>query len=300
MEKQFADVIVDITSEKLDRTFQYRIPGRLSESIRPGVVVLIPFGNGSRTIRGYVIQVTDRPSYPVEKMKEILDVEEGQNSIESRLIALAAWIRENYGSTMIQALKTVLPVKQKMKKRQERWISLGISREEAAGWLEIYRRKHHVARERLLEAVMEQEPLSYSLAVEKLHVTAQVVRAMEDQGVLRIHTKNGIPESCRGIKGRAGKDHTDFAAAEDGGGYPGRMEERGSAALPDPGSDRKRKDPGVYGADRTGAFSGKTGDLSDPGDRSDLSDGAALLPKVWRRRIGAAFQIIPGRAVGSV
>src|SRR5699024_5135715 len=93
--------------------------------------------------------------------------------------------------------------------------------------------------------------------------------------------KNGIPESCRGLKGRAGKDHTDFAAAEDGGGYPGRMDERGSAALPDPGSDRKRKDPGVYGADRTGAFSGKTGDLSDPGDRSDLSDGAALLPEVW-------------------
>ncbi len=201
MEKQFADVIVDITSEKLDRTFQYRIPGRLSESIRPGVVVLIPFGNGSRTIRGYVIQVTDRPSYPVEKMKEILEVEEGQNSIESRLIALAAWIRENYGSTMIQALKTVLPVKQKMKKRQERWISLGISREEAAGWLEIYRRKHHVARERLLEAVMEQEPLSYSLAVEKLHVTAQVVRAMEDQGVLRIHTKTVYRNPVEALKG---------------------------------------------------------------------------------------------------
>ena len=34
-------------------------------------------------------------------------------AIEARLIALAAWMKEQYGGTMIQALKTVLPIKQK-------------------------------------------------------------------------------------------------------------------------------------------------------------------------------------------
>ena len=113
MEKLFADVIVDISSEKLDRSFQYRIPDSLAGQVKPGVQVWSPFGNGGRTIRGYVIQVTDRPACPVEKMKEICRIAEDQNNINSRMIALAAWMRENYGSTMIQALKTVLPVKQK-------------------------------------------------------------------------------------------------------------------------------------------------------------------------------------------
>ena len=80
--------------------------------------VQVPFGNGGRTIKGYVIRVTDQPSFDVSRMKEIREVETGSNSIESRLIALAAWIREQYGATMIQALKTVLPVKQKMKQKR--------------------------------------------------------------------------------------------------------------------------------------------------------------------------------------
>lgn len=189
MEKLFADVIVDITSEKLDRSFQYRIPERLSGEVKPGVQVWIPFGNGERRIRGYVIQITDRPACPVEKMKEIDRVAEDQNNINSRMIALAAWMRENYGSTMIQALKTVLPVKQKTRQKEERWITLGISRQEAQEQLERYRKKHHVARERLLQAVLEEETLSWTLVRDKLHVTSQVLKTMEDQGILKIRSQ---------------------------------------------------------------------------------------------------------------
>ena len=41
----YANVIIDISHEKLDRTFQYRIPERLLAEITAGVQVLIPFGN---------------------------------------------------------------------------------------------------------------------------------------------------------------------------------------------------------------------------------------------------------------
>ena len=118
--------------------------------LKPGMQVKVPFGSGGRTIRGYVIQITEYPSFEIEKMKEILEVEDNGNSIECRLIALAAWMRKQYGSTMIQALKTVLPVKQKVKQREERWISLKISKEEAQNQLEEYRKKHYVARQRIL------------------------------------------------------------------------------------------------------------------------------------------------------
>lgn len=185
----YADIIVDITSEKLDRTFQYRVPEALEQILRPGMQVQVPFGNGSRTIKGYVIRITAQPSFDVNRMKEIASVEEGSNSIESRLIALAAWIREQYGATMIQALKTVLPVKQKMRQKEERWIRLRIPKEEAVELLETCRKKHYVARQRLLEAVMEEPMVSYTLALEKLHLTASVIRTMETAGVISIDTK---------------------------------------------------------------------------------------------------------------
>ena len=40
---KYAGVIVDISLEKLDRVFDYKIPARLEEMIYPGVPVWIPF-----------------------------------------------------------------------------------------------------------------------------------------------------------------------------------------------------------------------------------------------------------------
>ena len=173
MTKTYADIIVDITSEKLDRSFQYLVPQHLEGRLQPGMQVQVPFGNGGRMIKGYVIRVTDQPSFDVSRMKEIRGVETGSNSIESRLIALAAWMREQYGATMIQALKTVLPVKQKMKQKEERWIRLLLE-------------KHYVARQRLLEALLENDTISYTLAMDKLHLTASVIKVMENTGMIRV------------------------------------------------------------------------------------------------------------------
>ena len=61
--RQFANVIVDISVEKLDKTFQYRIPEELKAQVRVGVQADIPFGN--RTLTGYVVELTDVPEYSV-------------------------------------------------------------------------------------------------------------------------------------------------------------------------------------------------------------------------------------------
>ena len=50
----YADVIIDISHEKLDRDFQYRVPEELVQAIKPGVVVTVPFGKGNTLRKGYV------------------------------------------------------------------------------------------------------------------------------------------------------------------------------------------------------------------------------------------------------
>lgn len=51
----YADIIVDITHEKLDKIFQYRIPKEMEGRLQTGMEVLIPFGRANRETKGYVI-----------------------------------------------------------------------------------------------------------------------------------------------------------------------------------------------------------------------------------------------------
>lgn len=120
----YANIIIDISLEKLDRTFQYLIPEMLADQIHPGTPVEVPFGNGNRHMRGYVVEVTDQPEFDVSRMKSVLRVVREGIPIEGQLIALAAWMRENFGGTMNQALKTVIPVKQKTTEKEKRMIWL--------------------------------------------------------------------------------------------------------------------------------------------------------------------------------
>ena len=113
MSDLYADIIVDISHESLDRTFQYRIPPRFTEEVFPGVEVTIPFGTGNRVLSGYVISVSETPAIEPQRIKDITDVPKNRNSASATLIQLADYIRKTYGSTMINALKTVLPVKKK-------------------------------------------------------------------------------------------------------------------------------------------------------------------------------------------
>ena len=186
---KYADVIVDITAEQLDRTFQYRIPEMLAGTIRTGMQVEIPFGNGGKIRKGYVIGLTDQPAVAENRMKEIRGIAAGGVGAESRLIALAGWIRENYGSTMIQALKTVLPVKEKIRAREEKTLTLLLSEEKAKEQLDFYRKKHQTARERLLGELMAEKRLDYKEAVQRLNLSASVVRTMEEQGVLQVRIR---------------------------------------------------------------------------------------------------------------
>ena len=68
---EFVNVIVDISHEKVDRVFQYRIPERLQGSLQAGMQVEIPFGRGNRPTKGYVVGFADKPDYPPEKIKEL-------------------------------------------------------------------------------------------------------------------------------------------------------------------------------------------------------------------------------------
>ena len=176
---RYANVIVDISHEKVDRPFQYKIPERLMGKLSPGMCVEIPFGNGSRFRQGYVIEVTDKPEYAPEKQKEIAGIVQGGVSMQADQIRLAAWIRETYGSTMIAALKTVLPVRQERKQKEKKKIVRCLGAEETMALLGQAQRKHQTAKVRVLEQLCREEILPYELVSGKLNVSPATLRSLE-------------------------------------------------------------------------------------------------------------------------
>lgn len=185
----FANIIVDITHEKLDKIFQYRVPSRLEGELCTGMEVTVPFGRGNRRIKGYVIGFSETCDYDLSKVKEIEDISRKGVAIEGRLVALAAWMKENYGGTMIQALKTVLPIKQKEQEKVKKRIRLLVSEVEGKEKLSYYLEKNQRARARLLAALLDDAVLDYELVNKKLNITLSVVRALEEQGILALESE---------------------------------------------------------------------------------------------------------------
>ena len=185
----YADIVIDISHSRLDQSFQYRIPERLQEELEPGNVVLVPFGRGDHPKKGYVLRITDHAACAPEKIKDILQVETQLAGTESKLTALALWMRDRYGSTAVQALRTVLPFREQAPPKKKRQLVLTVSREKATGQLAVFRQKHQVARARLLEALIETPVLPMELVTGSLKVTPSVWRPMEEMGLLICETE---------------------------------------------------------------------------------------------------------------
>ena len=186
MSPKYADIIIDISHEAIDRTFQYKVPESLREKVRIGTQVSIPFGRGNHLRSGYIVSFSETPAFDEDKIKEIADLKDGAVPVESSLIELAGFIREQYGSTMINALKTVMPVKEKVKGLTHKQVRLLISKEEAEDKLSLYRRKNAKAKVRLLVELMEEPLLPYSLITGKLNISSATLKAMEKENVIAV------------------------------------------------------------------------------------------------------------------
>ncbi|MBR4580297.1 MAG: primosomal protein N' [Lachnospiraceae bacterium] len=200
----FADVIVDISHKNIDRPFCYRIPEDLKDLIQIGDTVRIPFGKGNSERCGYVVGISDFPSDEIseDRIKEILGPAEKSVSAEENLIALAAFIKERYGSTMITALKTVLPVKKEIRKKENKMIVAKVPvLTIEQGIIEAERKKQR-AKVRLLRELLSSETISYTLVTGKLNVSAPTVKSLEKDGFLtvEIDQTSALPFGFRNSK----------------------------------------------------------------------------------------------------
>ncbi len=176
----YADVIIDISAVSLDRTFQYRIPYEMMDSIGVGSMVMVHFGKAKALKRGYVVSLSSVPAIDEEKIRNIAQLCEVSDMAEPRLVKLAAWMAKAYGCTFAAALRTVFPVKQKIRPRTTHYLQLVADEEKCGEFTAFFEKKNQRARLRLLCALIEDKEIPEDIAREKLNINKSVIDFLAD------------------------------------------------------------------------------------------------------------------------
>lgn len=182
----YAGVIVDISHEKLDKIFQYSVPEDIASVISIGNKVNIPFGAGHRT--GYVVNLSNTPEIAPDKIRPLDGIVKSSTTIDERMIRLAYWMKTNYGSTINQALKTVIPVKEKVKQVNNRTVRLLISPREALSLSEEYRTSKRKQSE-ILKFLSNNPVCDYRKVTQQMGQVRQSLTALSDAGLIEIDTQ---------------------------------------------------------------------------------------------------------------
>ena len=129
--QEFAKVIVDVPAMQTDQPFTYHIPPELTQLVQVGMRVEVPFGNGNRHIQGFVMAIVADPETdaPLKDITRVLDLAPVLNT---ELLALADYMKEQTFAFKITCLQTMLPAV--MKAEYQKFIRItDVAQAQAAG-----------------------------------------------------------------------------------------------------------------------------------------------------------------------
>jgi primosomal protein N' (replication factor Y) len=107
MSELIAKVAVENTAYSFDEAFDYAIPDSLSDAVRAGSMVLVPFGNGNAKRQGFVFALRD--AQPDKKLKKISAVLTSAPLLTNEMLRVAVYLKENTFCTLYEAAKATLP-----------------------------------------------------------------------------------------------------------------------------------------------------------------------------------------------
>ncbi len=99
-----AKVAVSAAVYGIDKLYSYSFDA--SQSVQPGVRVMVPFGNGNRKTEGIVVEVSQGSDQSLKQIGTVLDL---QPILQPPMLKLAAFMVERYYCTFYEAVKAIIP-----------------------------------------------------------------------------------------------------------------------------------------------------------------------------------------------
>ena len=101
-----AEVLVEIRTQGMDKTFTYAVPSDLEDKIKIGVRVLVPFGK--QKLEGFVMKVSNDSKYEYE-LKDILEVIDDEPVLNNEMMNIGKYMAVKTLSNLISCYETMLP-----------------------------------------------------------------------------------------------------------------------------------------------------------------------------------------------
>lgn len=175
----YAQIIVDLSAEAVDRVFSYAVPEGMD--LRPGQLVAVPFG--PRTLEGFVVGLSDTCALPPEKVRSVLRIVDAVPVIQPDLLALADWMHARYLCNLVDALRLMIPAelrRGRVKARTARYAHLALSGDELASF--------RAANARAKKQLAQLDALAAG-DVETARLDGAALNALVKKGAVTIYTR---------------------------------------------------------------------------------------------------------------
>ncbi len=178
---------------RLDRPYDYSIPKELSDSVKPGVRVTVPYSNSNRRTEGVVLALAGTSAF--DKLKPITSVLDAEPVLYPEQLKLALWMRERFFCSVYDAVKAMLPSglwykngKRRVSDKTVDMASLSLPAEEAFELVE-QKRRRAPQQAQILKTLCSVGRASVAELREFTGASLQSVRALRDAGLITIEAE---------------------------------------------------------------------------------------------------------------
>ena len=112
--KMYADVLVEIRSKHIDKTFTYHVPESLEKEAIVGKRVLVLFGK--QKLEGYILALKNRSDV---KTKDILEILDEEPVLNEEMLELGKFLQEKTLSSLSSCYSAMLPKALKASKKTQ-------------------------------------------------------------------------------------------------------------------------------------------------------------------------------------
>ena len=106
------EVLVELKNKNIDKTFTYSIPSNLTDLVKVGARVLVPFGK--QKLEGFILKINNENNFDYA-LKDILEIIDSEPVLNKELLNLGKYISKKTLCNLITAYQSMLPTALKAK-----------------------------------------------------------------------------------------------------------------------------------------------------------------------------------------
>lgn len=183
---KYAEIIIDITNENVDKIFHYAIPENIKEKIYLGMRVFVPFGKGNHIREGYIIGFTDNTDIDEKYIKNIYSLPDEYAIFNDNMIELAKFMSDKYYCSLSECLQCIMP--KIIKDKTNKYANINY---EMSGINEVIKNilGKNNSQSKVLKILLKNQNISIYEIKNILGISLSPINTLEKNGVIKITTR---------------------------------------------------------------------------------------------------------------